>query len=220
MKLSKRLHTIYDMVKPGYIAADIGCDHGLLPIALVKGKKCEKVYACDVRKGPLSRAKEAIVQAGLCEHIETRLCDGLQEVPEDVQTIIIAGMGYDTIVHILEDAQERLPKFTQLLIQCNSHVDELRAWCSNHNLMIEAEELIKDHHYYQLLSLRYGKQTLSQEECLFGLYLDTHPLFHEYWSYRLMRLRRIHASMLPSHEGYADMQQLIQRIETKLKERS
>ena len=53
MKLSTRLHTIFDMVQPCGVAADIGCDHGLLPIALIQSGKCEHVYACDVRKGPL-----------------------------------------------------------------------------------------------------------------------------------------------------------------------
>ena len=82
--------------------------------------------------------------------------------------------------------------------------------------MIEAEELVKDHHYYQLLSLRYGTQQLSQEECLFGIYLEKHPLFQEYWQYRLHRLRNIHASMQPEHEGYEKISQNIQMIEEKL----
>ena len=78
MKLSTRLHTIFDMVQPCGVAADIGCDHGLLPIALIQSGKCEHVYACDVRKGPLSRAQEAIRQYGLQNSITTKLCDGLQ----------------------------------------------------------------------------------------------------------------------------------------------
>ena len=107
MKLSKRLQTIYDMVQGPCVVADIGCDHGLLPIALVKNGKCDKAYACDIRKGPLSRAEEAIQMMGLQNQIITKLTDGLQGLEDDVEVVIIAGMGYDTIRNILQNSLEK-----------------------------------------------------------------------------------------------------------------
>ncbi len=120
MKLSKRLQTIYDMVQGPCVVADIGCDHGLLPIALVKNGKCDKAYACDIRKGPLSRAEEAIQMMGLQNQIITKLTDGLQGLEDDVEVVIIAGMGYDTIRNILQNSLEKTKYYKQIIIQCNS----------------------------------------------------------------------------------------------------
>mgnify|MGYP000025441709 FL=1 len=144
MKLSKRLQAIYNMVNSPCILADIGCDHGLLPIALIEGEKCQKAYACDVRKGPLARAQEAIALHHLEDKITTVLCDGLDGVKEDVDTFVIAGMGFDTITHILTDGMAKAIKAKQLILQSNNHVEDLRRWLCDHGFTIDHEELVEE----------------------------------------------------------------------------
>ena len=78
MALSKRLLALYEMVEKGSIAADIGCDHAQLSIALIENEICPHVYACDLREQPLARAKEAIQAAGLTERITAHLRNGIE----------------------------------------------------------------------------------------------------------------------------------------------
>ena len=78
MELSVRLRTIADLVTPGNTVADVGCDHGFVSIYLYENRIAPKVYAMDLRKGPLSRAKDHIKQKGYEAYIETRLSDGVQ----------------------------------------------------------------------------------------------------------------------------------------------
>ena len=79
-ELSKRLQTIASFVRPGSRIADVGTDHGFLPIYLIEQEIASHGIAMDVRKGPLSRAQEHIAEAGLEEKIETRLGNGLEKL--------------------------------------------------------------------------------------------------------------------------------------------
>lgn len=218
MKLSKRLQAIYNMVNSPCILADIGCDHGLLPIALIEGEKCQKAYACDVRKGPLARAQEAIALHHLEDKITTVLCDGLDGVKEDVDTFVIAGMGFDTITHILTDGMAKAFKAKQLILQSNNHVEDLRRWLCDHGFTIDHEELVEEQHYYQILSVHYESEKLSEDQILFGKFLPSHPLFSKYWNYMLEKKKLILQNMPENHENREELISLIKCIEDKLKE--
>ena len=103
MKLSKRLQTIADFVKSGSIAADIGTDHAHIPIYLIKNEIIKKAYACDINRGPLEKARENIEFFGVEDSIILRLSNGLEKLGNDeADTIIIAGMGGELIIDILE----------------------------------------------------------------------------------------------------------------------
>ena len=78
MELSKRLQAVADLVSDGLVVADVGTDHGYIPIYLIETKKSPKAFAMDVNKGPLLRAKEHIAEHGLISSIETRLSDGVR----------------------------------------------------------------------------------------------------------------------------------------------
>ena len=94
MELSKRLYAVAGLVTEGASVADIGTDHGYVPIYLVEEGIARKALALDVNRGPLERARMHIVGHGLGDKIETRLSDGLREIrPGEVDTIIVSGMG-------------------------------------------------------------------------------------------------------------------------------
>ena len=93
MKLSDRLEMIASFVEHGNRLADIGTDHGYVPIYLVQTGRVPSALAMDVRKGPLLRAEEHIREAGLSGRIQTRLSDGLKKLaPGEADTVVIAGM--------------------------------------------------------------------------------------------------------------------------------
>ena len=102
-RLDARLAAAYDFVRPGHAAADIGCDHGKLSAALAGSGRCPLVLACDLRPGPLEKARVTCAPYG--DKVQCRLGSGLSVLePGEVDDIIIAGMGAETIIEILEAA--------------------------------------------------------------------------------------------------------------------
>ena len=105
MELSPRLDAIARQVPQGARLADIGTDHGYLPVWLLMRGTIERAIAADLREGPLGRARKTARQYGQSEKISFRLCDGLTDIdPDEVDVITIAGMGGETIATILEAA--------------------------------------------------------------------------------------------------------------------
>ena len=218
MALSKRLFAIFSMVEKGSVAADIGCDHGLLSIALIKERICSHVYACDLRKGPLDRAKQAIECANLSEQITPILSDGLQLVPQDCDTIIIAGMGFETIQGILERDFARLSSFQRIIVQSNRHVDELRRWISDHHFTILQEDIIEEDHFYEVICFStQWHEAYDEDTVLFGIQ-QKHALFVPYWKQRLAKIEGILTQLPKQDSSYAQFAQLYKRIAAKLKE--
>lgn len=214
MALSKRLLALFRMVEQGSIAADIGCDHGQLAIALVQHGICEHVYACDLRKGPLSRAEEAVAQAQLTKQITCLLKNGIDDLPADCNTVMIAGMGFDTIKGILEAHEQELPQYHTFIIQSNKYVSELRRWISDHHFTIVEEDLIEEDHYYEIIKFCCDVHApYSEEEILFGVFLTDHPLFVTYWKQRLQKLEMVLEQMPDNHQRRFALMKQKQMIE-------
>lgn len=165
-----RLEKIADMVMKGVTAADIGTDHALLPILLVNKHICQKVYACDIAKGPLRAAESNIAKAGLQEQIPTVLSNGLTNVPSDADACIIAGMGCMTAIGILEDAMDRLDQMKQILVEVNRDTMKMREWISEHHYTITDEIYLndRDHDYIAIVFQTKKHAPYSASELLLG----------------------------------------------------
>lgn len=102
LHLKGRLSLCAAFVREGSRLADIGTDHGYLPIALCGSGKCPSALACDVNPLPLASARENIARYGLADRITTRLGSGLEPVAADeADDVVIAGMGGELIAQIL-----------------------------------------------------------------------------------------------------------------------
>ncbi len=218
MALGKRLLALYHLVPKGSVVADVGCDHGQLSIALIQKHIAKHVYACDLRSGPLSRAKQAVELAGLGNAIDCRLRNGLDDLPDDVDTIVIAGMGIETIQMILESHFEELTKQRIFIIQSNTHPDALRKWISDHHFTILKEDLVQeDRHFYEIVSFSPTfHASYSADEILFGIFLPEHALFHSYWKKCLCSYQSILDGLSKDHEAFDHFQSMIECIENKL----
>ena len=109
VKISNRLTTAAALVTQGYTLADVGTDHGYIPIYLLQQKKIPSAIAMDINEGPLERAKEHIALYGLQAYIQTRLSDGVAALkPGEVEAVLIAGMGGGLVMHILKDGEKSL----------------------------------------------------------------------------------------------------------------
>lgn len=155
MKLSNRLLACASLVRPGSVAADIGTDHGHLPIYLLQNDICPRVIAADLREGPLNAARRNAALAGVSE-ISFFLSDGLRNVPLDgVDTVIMAGMGGDTIRMILD--REKDIGDIQLILQPQADVPELRRFLGDRDFSIRQEVFARDGNFvYTVLEVRQG----------------------------------------------------------------
>lgn len=148
--LNKRLETLSAFIEPNDTVLDIGCDHGLLGIYLVLNKKV-KVVSSDINSGPLEKAKENLIKYHLEEQIELRLGDGLEVMSDDINTVVISGMGGLNIINILSNIKE-YPNVKKLIISPNNDFSLTRNEISKLGFYITKEEMILENGKYYLIS--------------------------------------------------------------------
>ena len=142
LELPPRPQAIADWVPAGGRLADVGTDHGYLPAALLLTGKIRSAIAADLGSQPLDRARQTAERWGVT--MDLRRCDGLEAVsPEEADTVVIAGMGGETILHILENAPWTRSG-TLLLLQPMSLAEALRPWLAAHGYRIRRERLVLD----------------------------------------------------------------------------
>ena len=155
IKLSKRMKAVAGMVTPGNTLADIGTDHGYVPIALLQREKIPSAIAMDINKGPLSRAYDNIKNTGLEDKIQTRLSDGVQALePGEAETILIAGMGGELIIKILTKGEIVCRSAKELVLQPQSDLSKVRKYLRLHNYKIVDEDMVfEDEKYYPMMKV-------------------------------------------------------------------
>ncbi len=170
------------LVERNKVVFDVGSDHALLPCFLLENGICEKVYAGEIAEGPLNNIKEAVKK----HHLEGKLIpvfsDGLAKAEDDVDIVIISGMGYHTIKHILESCE--VERYQYFLVQSNTDVDLVRRYISEKNYTIEDERIVYDGFYYQVIrfsadlhdpysemEIKYGPILLKRRDEVFIAYL-------------------------------------------------
>ncbi len=155
VQISERMREITRLVTPGNRVVDVGCDHGFVSIYLVQQQISPKVLAMDVRTGPLSAAKEHIVDCGLESLIETRLSDGLIEYTiGEADTMICAGMGGKLMARILQENLDKTRSFQELILQPQSELTLFRRSLRNMQLSTAEERMVyEDGKYYFLMKV-------------------------------------------------------------------
>lgn len=147
--LSGRLQALADMVSEGKTIVDVGCDHGFLDIYLVQAGKTLHALAMDVRKGPLSAAKEHVRECGLEDRIKTRLSDGLERFHAgEAQVLICAGMGGPLMQRILTDDPKKTASFEEMILQPQSEIREFRVFLRENGYRIVEERILLDEGKY------------------------------------------------------------------------
>lgn len=161
MIISNRLKAISDMVDDNSVIGDIGTDHGYIPIYLAESGKIRYAIACDINMGPLEKAKKNIQEYGVDKLVETRLSNGLEKVrrEDELDTVIIAGMGGILIEKILDEGSNILEYIHKLILSPHSDVDIIRKKIHELDFSIENEKLIKEEgKYYNIISAVKGKE--------------------------------------------------------------
>lgn len=137
--LSLRLETIASLVPLGARVCDVGTDHALLPIYLRKKGIAKSVIATDLNQKPLENARKNILSSGITD-ISLRLCDGLSGVAQnEADTVIIAGMGGEVIVHILKNCEWIKSESIHLILQPTTSAEVLREFLTESGFEIVNE---------------------------------------------------------------------------------
>ncbi|CCZ56842.1 putative uncharacterized protein [Clostridium sp. CAG:762] len=191
IKLSKRLASIASNIDKEDKVVDIGCDHGYLSIYLkaVNGNKV--VIATDINENALNMAKKNINKNSIL--IETRLGNGLDVIKHnEVDTIIISGMGCNTILNILK--KNKLKYIKKIVIQSNTDIPLIRKYINKLGYTIKNEQLIIDKNiYYIIITFTKGKHKYTKKELYFGpiLLKENNYLFNEKKAIELNKLEEI-----------------------------
>jgi len=200
MKLSERLKMVVSFVSEGSRVADIGTDHGYVPITLAEEGKVERALAMDVRPGPLERAQTHIRRHGLEQVIETRLSDGVRELRSgEADTVIIAGMGGELVIHIMEDGRRLWGEIGHWILSPQSELDKVRDYLASNGFLIQREEMLcEEGKYYTVMDVVPGQmEALKPWESLYGpcLIRDKHPVLKEFLDKEEQLLDRIAAGL-------------------------
>ena len=156
-ELDKRLQAVASFVRPGSRVADIGTDHAYLPVWLVRQGICPAAIASDLNAGPLRTARGTVETAGLADRIALRLGNGLDTVhPGEVEDIVIAGMGGETIASILDAAPWVKDSGLRVILQPMTRAEDLRRWLLYNGFTVDRERYIQDgRRRYIVLLARY-----------------------------------------------------------------
>lgn len=172
VRLSLRLRTVADFVRPGSRIADVGTDHGYVPVYLAQTGRIVSAIAMDVGKGPLERAGKHIREyeegAGKQEEgcqVTTRLGDGLLALePGEADTVIIAGMGGRLVLRILEQGRHVWDSVRHWILSPQSELELVRLYLEKNGFSIEDEAIIREEgKYYAVLSVVPGAMEYSRD---------------------------------------------------------
>lgn len=204
--------------------ADIGTDHGRLPLYLIEQNIVPFAVASDRIKTPIAALKRQVCALGWEDKISVRLGDGLTVVaPEEIQTIVISGMGGMTMIEILDQCPQTVQKSSCLILQPQRSILEVRRWLVSHHWRICREDLVlEDGRYYEILCAEPGEMVLTEREINFGpILLQEKPdLFggylvtHKDDAYRLLdRLKREPCPTSLAEEKIKQVEALIREID-------
>ena len=183
LHLQPRLQLLADLVPQGARLADIGTDHGYLPVYLLqKGRICSAI-AADIGQAPLQHARNTALQYGIADGLSFRCCD-------------------ETIIHILSQAPWTKAGSTLLLLQPMTKQEDLRRWLNENGYAQSAERLVRDKDYlYPVFTVFGGEQPpLTIAEIYGGVDIEVDPLAGEYLDQRIRRLSQAEAGLRKSSD--------------------
>lgn len=187
MKLTPRLEAIAEMVRGYDCLADVGTDHGYLPIALIETNGIQRAIASDVNEAPLENARSAVFEAGLEESIELRLGSGLEPYQVgDADVFVLAGMGGQLMCTLLDSGQQVARSASCLVLQPMQAQAELRVWLSENGYNIEEACIAREgEKFYEIMKVVTGqmdKLTWTQQNLGVNVHVDEN--YREFLAYK------------------------------------
>lgn len=198
MEVSKRIDCIIGLLDKCNILADIGSDHAYVPISAIKQGKCNYAIASDINKGPIEKAKKNVIANKLEDKIQCRLGGGLTTLKEnEVNSIIVAGMGGNLIRDIIEERLNVFNKLDYAIFQPTQNPEVLRKYLIESGYEILQEDLCcEDNIYYEMIKVKCERGIPKKLEEIYyeiseKLLCEKHPLLKEYVEFKIMKNKNI-----------------------------
>ena len=191
MDISLRLKCIANQIDPCNSIADIGTDHGYIPIYLIKQGKCKTAIASDINKGPVEKVSFNVATENMESVISCRLGPGLSVLESnEVDSIIIAGMGGNLIRDIIEGDLKIFKSINYAVLQPVQNPEILRKYLLEKGFDIIEEDLCKDDgRYYEIIKVKFGLGPIKKEKVFYeiseNLIIKKHPLLKEYLNFKI-----------------------------------
>ena len=224
MDISIRLKTIANMVDKCNCCADIGTDHGYIPIYLVKKGVCKKAIASDINRGPIEKALKNVKKEGLEEYIDCRIGGGMTTLKlGEAEASVIAGMGGNLIRDIIEDSMDIFKSLDYVIAQPVQNPEVLREYIYSKGYKILGEELcFEDGKYYEIIKVKYDNNIEEIDSIFYEvskhLLDEKHPLIEEFITSKINKFSKVLGFITEDTEGAKVRRgELIHKI-NKLKE--
>lgn len=231
LSLPARLSALSALVPKGSRVADIGTDHALLPIYLIENGITDSVIASDIAQGPLDSAKKNISAHGLLHKITLVKSDGIVKVyPLSPETIIIAGMGGETIRDIISDCDYSVSSSPLFLLQPMTHAELLRQYLIENGFSILSESVIQEQHrFYVIIAAQhkdiqqhYFKEDAVSKSLIYelgGIMPQSCEAARNYLLWRKETAKRARDGLLKSQDEFdraKEFSELIEEIDRRL----
>ncbi|MDD3169167.1 MAG: class I SAM-dependent methyltransferase [Eubacteriales bacterium] len=233
IKLSDRLQKIADFIEPGESIADIGTDHGFLPIALWERGRSPHVILSDINAGPLEKARANINKYFPEKQFDLRIGSGIQTLkPAEVEAIVIAGMGGLLIAEILGDDLPKSKSYRKLILQPRNAQDKLRLWLFENGFAIEEEVLVREGKYLCEIIMAVpagfgrnaGPEEIRPDRCIRSddidfeispiLFAKKDPLLVEFIENKIRIERKVHAAI--KAKAVRDKTEMLRKSEERM----
>ena len=213
LPLSDRLLACAGLVRPGSRVADIGCDHGYLGIHLLTQGIAATMIEADINEGPLQSAMRNAEKFCVRDQMTFYLSDGARNIPRDFDTLVCAGMGGDTMIHILEDAPWLRNDHYRLILQCQSKTPMLRSYLSEKGWHIARELVMRDGRFlYTVMEVLWQpdapRLTLAQTYISPALLVNSGEALREYYDRIVEGLR-----LAVTHQQDAEKKAILEELE-------
>ena len=218
ISLDSRLNCIAELVGKCDCYADIGCDHGRLGAFLLEHHWVNEAFLTDISAQSLDKARALIRLVGVESRTNFLVCNGLEGLNREVDCIVIAGMGGETIATILENGLDKIGN-ARLILQANVAIPELRTHLCELGFCIHDEKLVRDgRRFYVILCAQRGQTHYSMQERIVGpILMQTRPAgFAEYAQYRLKIAKKAYAGAAQGGEDVSHLEAEIQAWEACL----
>ncbi len=211
VKLSPRLMAVSKLVRQGAVLADIGCDHGYLPVYLLQNNLIKGAVASDINQGPLSSCNQLIAKEGMESKVQLVLSDGLKNINEDAYSdVCFCGMGGELISLILENSKNHFQPDKHYIFNPMTHPEILRKYLCENGFEINKDFIVKEqNHYYNVFDAYFTGQIKAYDEIYYFLGNITDFTYKEYFIHLLNHLEN-------KMKGGADYSSVISAVRDKL----
>ena len=212
---NKRIEAISQLIDNDESVIDIGCDHGFLA-KMLRTKGNNKLIICSDNKiGPLNNARNNLIGY---DNIYFELTDGVDNIDTICDVCVLAGMGHNTVISIIENNENYFRNCKKIIIQVNSVVAQMRQYLSNNKFQIIDESMVYDYKYYQIMVVKTGQQQLNELQIEFGPVLleKKGEVFLQCYQKQLNHFQNLLSSLPENHPDRSQLSKKIEQIKSVL----